>query len=124
MTNLLSVKLIVGISIFLLIVLFFITGQFNFDLPKIGSLDFSFNPFKDPCEGCAPTKRELMQNQKSWEDLTFGASDQYLAVLNQQKPMIDNTTDCGSLQGMYDRNTAWSIRPYIAHRILELNCVG
>ena len=122
MTNLLSGKLIVGISLFLLITLLYVTGQFNVELPKLEPVNL--NPFKDPCEGCSPIKKQLMQNSKSWEDLTKYTDSQTVQVLEQQKPMIDGITDCDSLQGTYDRNTAWAIRPYIAYRILELNCVG
>lgn len=121
MTNLLSGKLIVGISIFLLISLLYATGSFNFELPNFAPINL--NPFKDPCEECPPTKKDLTKNAQSWEQLTQYKDDQFVQVIIKQKPMIDSITDCASLQGIYDRNTGWGIRPYVAHRILELNCV-
>lgn len=76
------------------------------------------NPFKDPYEGMSPLEKELVQVSQPYEKIMEGQS--YRDDIAYTKTIIDKAS-CNDLLTMYTQNTGWSLRAYVAYKILE-NC--
>lgn len=118
MTSLLGGKTIVGISIFLLITLLYLTGQFSFD-----ATSFTLPQIKNPFEIQMNVKPIITTDTSAmpYEQIVSKWAPRYQEALQPQRQAIENA-DCELLQKQYNINTGWELRPYVKYRMIQLNC--
>lgn len=72
-------------------------------------------------DGMTSLQIELTKNAKSYEQLIEGMSDENKVKIAPLKELADNSS-CENLITVYKANPLWTIRPYVAHIILEKGC--
>lgn len=121
MTNLFSPKQIVGICFLIIGLSVYLTTGFNFDLELPTLMMPDLNPFRDPCEGCTGFKRQIMLDSKPFNSLMENQGEKGRQALVDRKTLVD-IADCTNLINMYRDNPAWTIKPYVAYKIIEVGC--
>jgi len=114
--RLFSYKQIVGISLFLSVVLVFSFTGFSFftsiSLPGLPTMP---NPFKNYCDTVDPFKQPYCRVAQQPQDIIRYTTVTPELVRSQQ---TIESFPCQDLPNLYEANTGWDLRNYIAYRIV------
>lgn len=114
--RLLSGKQIVGVSLFLLIGLLYLTTGFVPDTGKFEVPDF----LKDPCAEYSEDTIDLCKNARSFDEIFTNGLFQMTPSSDsfKSKTKIDRMS-CDDLVKKYHANSEWSLRDYVAYRYVN-----